>query len=121
MLEKAATFVPGLNIAVECLKLGLQKINHDKCKKVDTHLEAFDLENEDHVKLLVEFFYSVFSDRNVQFCGIQKDLVDPLANAMEKLACDSVDRIFDHMEDEAGAKTLQRLRIYFKIDAKAEN
>ena len=69
-----------------------QHWKHCEFKKLHKHLDKIDpVETKLEVDL-AKFFYSVFKDRNVQFCGILRKggLKDKWENAMEKLATESV-------------------------------
>jgi len=80
-----------------------QRWKHEEFKKLDKHLEEIDPEEPKLLEDLVKFFYGVFKDRNIQLHGILRKggLKDSWQIAMEKLASESVLRIFDHMTNEA--------------------
>jgi len=92
----------------------IQFDNKDECKVIHTKwLAGFgsdDLEKmQQKMKILVAFFYQAFTCYNIQFWGMLPSKADnptvPTLSysweaAMQKLAKDSVHRIFDHMSKE---------------------
>ena len=65
--------------------------DHRQCKEIHKrYLTSF--RPSEQLQNLVAFFYDVFTNYNVQFNGMLKNLKDSWENAMNKLAMDSVNR-----------------------------
>jgi len=97
-------------LSEKCISEILKFNQRDQYKKLHKgYLDGFDPDNlkDSELKLVVEFFYDVYKNYNVQFWGMlgsSDALEDSSENAMTKMAIDIVHRIFEYMKEEVKDK-----------------